>query len=86
MPDRTPCRRRRTTLKIGVGVAAAAFALAVPLGVARLAMLGLFTAMWVSMIVIYRMQRRESRSALLMPYIFFVGVGLLVLIVTLVIQ
>lgn len=72
--------KRRTAFQI---VFWAAVAAAVPLEVGRLIVLGLFTVMWLTMVVIYRMDPAIGRSVGLRPYIVFVGLGLILLVLLL---
>ena len=83
MPEQAHDRRRRTALKIGFGVAVLAIVAPFSMEVRRLVMLGLFTVMWLSMIVLDQIVQAEGRSSGLRWYIFFVGLGLVVLVLIL---
>ena len=86
MPEQAHDRRRRTALKLGFGVAVLAILAPFPLEVRRLVMLGLFTVMWLSMIVLDRIVQAQGRSSGLRRYIIFVGLGLIVLVVILLLE
>lgn len=83
MAMRVDPRRRRTALKIGFGLALVAFAAAVPREVGRLVMLGLFIVMWLSMIVLDRVEHARGHTSGLRTYIWVVGVGLIGLVLIL---
>jgi hypothetical protein len=79
MPAQTHHRRRRTWLKLGIGVGVLVCVATVSREARRLVVLGLYIIMWLSMIVIYRLDPARGRSFGLLRPIVFVGLGLLVL-------